>query len=223
MSVLKNSSAPGRRERNKAEKLRRIEAAARALFAELGYEATSTRAIAERAEIAAGTLFTYFPEKRLLLIHVMRRAIDEALEEAMATIPAVPPADPVDAIAHLFGAIFRAYEEDPRLARVFVKEVMFVDGELGADLAAWTLAFIARVGSTLEGWRRAGALDVETEPATAAYQIFAQYYFALVAWLGTPAMSGDVRDTMFRASVGQLMRGLAPRGVAEVAQTRRKR
>jgi AcrR family transcriptional regulator len=209
MSVLKNVPALGRREQNKADKLRRIEDAARALFAEQGYEETSTRAIAERAGIAAGTLFTYFPEKRLLLIHVVRSAIDEAIEEALATLPAVP-SDPVAALEHLFGAIYGAYEEDPRLSRVFVKEVLFVDGELGVELSSWTLAFVARLGGILDGWRRAGVLGAHVEPATAAYQIFALYYFGLVSWLGGSAVTSELRDTLFRASLVQLLHGLAP-------------
>ena len=58
-----------RRARRKTETLRRIEEAGWQLFTTRGYEATSTREIAEAADIAAGTLFNYFPEKRSLLIH----------------------------------------------------------------------------------------------------------------------------------------------------------
>src|SRR6185295_9245740 len=104
MSVLKTTSPTlSRRDRNKAEKLSRIEAAARALFDELGYDATTTRAIAHRADVAAGTLFTYFPEKKQLLLHLVRAQVDAAIERAFDTMPAVPR-DPVDALVHLFGA-----------------------------------------------------------------------------------------------------------------------
>jgi len=66
----------GRRARRKTETLRRIEDAGWHLFRTRGYEATSTREIAEAADIAAGTLFNYFPEKRGLLIHLMQRELD---------------------------------------------------------------------------------------------------------------------------------------------------
>jgi AcrR family transcriptional regulator len=52
------------RERNKEDKLARIEHAARRLFSKQGYDLTTTREIAERAGIGVGTLFVYFPEKR---------------------------------------------------------------------------------------------------------------------------------------------------------------
>lgn len=217
MSTLKTG---GRRARNKAEKLARIEEAARSLFAELGYEATTTRAIAERADIAAGTLFTYFPEKRLVLVHLVRVDLERAVERALGTMPAVPPGDPVDALVHLFGAIFRAYERDEGLARVFVKELLFVEGDLGVELGSWTLGFIAKLGALLGQWREAGALGQHVEPATAAYQIFSFYYFGLVTWLGAAPVTPRIRDTMFRASLEQLVRGLGPSGPTQKGRAR---
>lgn len=196
------------RARKKKDKLRRIERAARELFAELGYEETTTRAIAERAEIAAGTLFTYFPEKRALLLHLMRSDIDEALEGAFETMPAVPPADPVDALVHLFGAIYRAYERDERLARVFVRESLFIEGDVGVEMATWTMAFLARLGLTFEQWKDDGQLAAHVDGATAAYQAFSLYYFGLVGWLGSAAITRAVRDSLFVSSLRQLMRGL---------------
>jgi len=199
------------REKKKRAKLRRIEVAARALFAERGYEATTTREIAERAEIATGTLFTYFPEKRALLLHLVRADIDEALEAAFDSMPQVPPADPVDALRHLFGAIFAAYGRDERLARVFVRESLFIEGDVGVEMATWTMAFVTRLALLLDGWRREGVLAAHADGATAAYQVFAQYYFGLVGWLGSPAITPEVRDSLFHASLRQLVRGLEDR------------
>ena len=51
--------AEGRRARKKREKAARIRTAARELFARHGYDETTTRSIAEAAEIATGTLFLY--------------------------------------------------------------------------------------------------------------------------------------------------------------------
>jgi len=209
MTALKKEPT-GRREKNKADKLRRIEEAARALFAERGYDATTTREIAERADVAAGTVFTYFPEKRLILLRLVRGDVDRAIERAFRTLPTVPPADPVDALVHLFGAIYRAYARDLGLARVFVKELLFVEDAATVESATWTLSFITRLSAVMEGWRRGGALGPHVEPATAAYQVFALYYFGLVGWLGSAPITPALRDTLFRAALEQLMRGLRP-------------
>src|SRR6202011_2612485 len=51
----------------KAETRQRILEAARQLFAASGYEASTTRDIADAAGIANGTLFNYFPNKEAIL------------------------------------------------------------------------------------------------------------------------------------------------------------
>ena len=53
------SQPAGRRERNKQQKLDRITAAARELFAERGVDEVTTQEIADKADIGAGTLFLY--------------------------------------------------------------------------------------------------------------------------------------------------------------------
>jgi AcrR family transcriptional regulator len=47
---------------------RQILEAAVAVFSEAGYEGATVRAIAERAGLAEGTLYLYFPSKRPLLL-----------------------------------------------------------------------------------------------------------------------------------------------------------
>lgn len=214
--MLKNERAQkrGRREAKKQEKTLRIEAAARASFADAGYEATTTRAIAEQAEIAVGTLFTYFPNKRALLFHIVRGDLERAVDDAFAHLPAVPPADPVDALLSIFAAIYRVYEADERMAKAFVKEALFAadvsSDRVGTELAAWTFSFIARLGKVVEEWRSDGIVGSHVDSPTAGFQAFSHYYFALVSWLGSSAVTPEVRDSLLRASLRQLMRGLGP-------------
>lgn len=55
---------PDRRERRKAETRRRLIAAARRLFVEHGYDATRPQDIARAADVAAGTFYLHFDDKR---------------------------------------------------------------------------------------------------------------------------------------------------------------
>ncbi len=59
--------SPARRERKKREARHRIYDAAFALFIEQGYDATTVDQIAERADVAKGTVFNYFPRKTSFL------------------------------------------------------------------------------------------------------------------------------------------------------------
>jgi AcrR family transcriptional regulator len=55
---------PGRREQNKAENRAALLKAARSVFAEMGYAAAGVRDIVRRTDLASGTFYNYFKDKR---------------------------------------------------------------------------------------------------------------------------------------------------------------
>jgi AcrR family transcriptional regulator len=111
---------PGLRERQKAERRRRIEAAAREVFREKGYEAATTREIAERAEVSIGTLFAYAADKRDLLIMVYRDELHDLTEATFATVPA--GAGLLEQLMHVLAPRYAYWNADPKLARHAVRE-----------------------------------------------------------------------------------------------------
>src|SRR5688572_15883631 len=82
-------SSEGRRERNKQEKLDRITAAARELFAERGVDEVTTQEIADKADIGAGTLFLYAKTKGELLLLVQNSSYADALDEGKAAAESI--------------------------------------------------------------------------------------------------------------------------------------
>jgi AcrR family transcriptional regulator len=60
-------TAPGRRERRRAETREKLFQAAMQLFAERGFFATTTEDITEAADVGQGTFFNYFPTKQHVL------------------------------------------------------------------------------------------------------------------------------------------------------------
>jgi AcrR family transcriptional regulator len=65
----------------KAATRQRILAAAAQLFAGKGFDASTTRDIADAAGIAAGTVFNYFPTKEAILASLVAEAARQACEE----------------------------------------------------------------------------------------------------------------------------------------------
>lgn len=194
-----------RRERRKEATLRRIEAAGWRLFTTGGYEATSTREIAREADIAAGTLFNYFPEKRNLLIHLMQQRLDAAVELAFA---AVVPSTLERELNELFDALNDCYAEERRLSRIFIKELLFTDGAKRAESAAWTFGLVQRIGELVERAKRRGELDASVDSMEAAQQLFSAHYFGLVTWLGGTIPSRGAHRERQQASLRLLLRGL---------------
>ena len=75
---------PGLRERKKQRTRDQIVVAARELFVDRGYDATSIADIAERADIAVSTFFGYFPSKA----DVLFAGYDEVLDDYVAAVEA---------------------------------------------------------------------------------------------------------------------------------------
>lgn len=67
---------------------KRIVQAAQKLFAQQGFEATTTRDIARHAQIAAGTLFNYFPSKESIVDCLIGEACASAEDKFSATVDA---------------------------------------------------------------------------------------------------------------------------------------
>ncbi|MDP9793308.1 AcrR family transcriptional regulator [Catenuloplanes nepalensis] len=68
---------PVRRQARGERRIAEILDAALALFAEAGYEGTSTNAIAARAGISPGSLYQYFPNKDAIADALSQRLLDE--------------------------------------------------------------------------------------------------------------------------------------------------
>jgi len=198
------------RSRNKREKLARIEVAARALFAEKGFPGTSTRELARRARIGAGTLFTYFAEKRDLLLHMFRKDIAETTDQAFRTVPRDVPF--IDQVGHVFGALFDYYQQDIALSRVFVKELMFLDERRRGEMVDLTLGFMQRLAELVAQGQERGEVREDLFALQAASQLFGVYYLAVVMWLGGALPNRAALDAQFRPSLVLAMEGLSRRG-----------
>src|SRR5689334_17206313 len=92
MATRKRSRTPAKKPAKKAAKKpagkraaqkdaiqRRILAAALQLFESKGYQSTTTRAIAQRARIAEGTVFNYFETKDDIVLYFLELEVDEAI------------------------------------------------------------------------------------------------------------------------------------------------
>jgi len=117
-----------RREREKAQRRRDILDAARALFWERGYDATTMPAVAEACELAPGTLYLYFPGKGALYAELLLEGYDVLVERLRAAAgPGRPPRDEAEALIDAFLAFA---EEFPHYFDIifFVRQ-MRVGGE----------------------------------------------------------------------------------------------
>jgi TetR/AcrR family transcriptional regulator, cholesterol catabolism regulator len=178
-----DARAGGRRERGKQAKLRRIRRAAAELFAEKGFEATTTREIAARADVGAGTLFLYVPDKQALLWLVYEETIAEALQSARGELEGDGPL--MARLHGVFVRLFEVYAADVELSRHFVRQQVFGPAtERSERLEVLRRELYARMAQEVVRARSAGEVAADVDPQQVAASCFSLYFSALTGWLG---------------------------------------
>jgi AcrR family transcriptional regulator len=188
-------ASPGRRERNKREKLARIVAAARTLFHKQGFAATTTQEIAYLADIGSGTLFLYAKSKEDLLILVFKDEILEIVDRAYASCPKT--ASVIDQVMHILNAFIAYHKQDLALASALIKEITLVtNAERRVDVNVLMNRIYGRLGAIVERAQRVGSVRADVDPQAAARNLFATYYMGLLGWLGGYASYAEFRTTL---------------------------
>ncbi len=156
MNPLRPESKPDgrvlRAERLRTARRNQVLAAARRLFAERGYHATSVHDIIAAADIARGTFYLYFESKRAIF--------DELLDDFFVTLaanvrrvdtdPAARP--PLDQLHEMMMRIFAVLENERPMARIVLREAVGLDVDVDKKLAD----FYDRIVDLIERALRAG-------------------------------------------------------------------
>jgi AcrR family transcriptional regulator len=141
--------------------------AARALIEEGGYGAASVAAIAERAGVAAGTLYRHFASKEDLFVELFRAACDrevEAMREAAAAMP--EGSAHVDVLVTVLATFAARALRRPRLAWALIAEP--VDPLVDAERIAYRARYSELTAQALRGGIEAGELPEQNVELTAA-------------------------------------------------------
>lgn len=200
------------------DKKTRIFESAAALFGERGFEAITTQQIADRADVAAGTLFRYASSKGELLLAVYNEGLQKAITtggQAAARI-----SDPTDAVIALVNPIMGFVAENPQNAVMYQRELLFGSPDLayraeGIGLVEGLEAAIARRLVFAAQARGAQTALLERGAARAARNVFAALSLLVaqpstgVSWgnNGTEELHGQIAQIVFGylASVGATM------------------
>ena len=218
MTKAKIASTPdsqlelGRRESGKLEKRRRIKAAARRMFIEKGYEASTTREIATQAGVGIGTIFVYAKDKRDLLLMIVNDDLDELSTQGVSGIDREAPL--LDQLVAFFQKRYQYWASEPSISRPAVQET-FDFLSASSEKGEQAVRFYSRRSQTLKilselvrAKQRSGEISAD-EPADLIASLLMTIYLTEVRrWLSTE--SPNTRKGM--ASLRKIL-GLAMRGV----------
>jgi AcrR family transcriptional regulator len=114
------------------DRRKRILDATIALATQGGFDAVQMRAVAERADVALGTLYRYFPSK----IHLLVSALGREFERANASIAEKPiPGDSAsERVIFVLRKTTRGLQGDPHLTEALTRAFMFADASVAAEI-----------------------------------------------------------------------------------------
>ena len=198
--------ALSRREQNKAEKRSRIITAARVLFSDKGFDATTTQAIAEAADVAAGTLFLYARTKDDLLILVFREEMSELVDLAYAC--ARHQLALMGQLIVFFETFVAYHERDLPLARALMRQLGYVASPEQREAVSHLMTgLLRRLALLIEAAKGRGEVQLGTPLIPAAQAIFGVYYLNLGGLL-SGYVSREQFDRDLSTQLELLLRGL---------------
>jgi AcrR family transcriptional regulator len=163
----------------------RILAATLSLAAKGGYEAVQMREVAERSEVALGTLYRYFPSKVHLLVSAMAAEV-ERLSQRLGKRQFVGDTR-AERVAFVLERSTRSLQRDPLLTEAMVRAMMAADATVATEVAAVRSGMAQLIVQAIRGDGPAQEHDEELAA------ILQDVWFARqIAWLGGRIDAADV-------------------------------
>jgi AcrR family transcriptional regulator len=162
----------------------RILDATLALASKGGYDAVQMRTVAERADVALGTLYRYFPSK----IHLLVTALAQEFERTQDKLDRKPiPGDtPYDRVLYVLGRITKTMQREPMLTEAMTRAFMFADPSAATEVNA-----VARLMERM--FTRAMHDGSPTADEIAVARVLGDVWLSsLVAWVTRRASASDV-------------------------------
>jgi AcrR family transcriptional regulator len=166
------------------ERRKRIIDATLALASKGGYDAVQMREVAERADVALGTLYRYFPSKIHLLVSGLIREFEQT-KEKLDRRP-IPGDTPAERIIYVLNKVTKTMQREPLLTEAITRAFMFADPSAAAEVNA--------VAALMEQMLTDAMHDGQpTADERAIARVIGDVWLSnLVAWVTRRASANDV-------------------------------
>jgi len=114
------------------ERRKRILDATMAIASKGGYEAVQMRAVADRADVAVGTLYRYFPSKVHLLVSALGREFERI--DAKTDRSTLVGGTPHQRLNFMISKLNRAMQRNPLLTEAMTRAYVFADASAAGEV-----------------------------------------------------------------------------------------
>jgi AcrR family transcriptional regulator len=190
----------GLRARNQLQRRKRIVKAAAALASRGGIEAMQMRTVAERAGVALGTLYRYFPSKMDLVVAVISEELD-LLQDSIERRP-LAGKNPAERAVEVLMRATRGLMREPELADALVRSMLLTSEQVDTNFGDRVdrLLVHAALGQSAEA-------DVHPDQLRLAYLLQSVWVFELLQLLkGKHTLTETARHLQLAAD--RLLHGL---------------
>jgi AcrR family transcriptional regulator len=197
-----------RRQRRIARRRGRILAAAAQVFAQQGYAGATTREIAEAADLAEGTLYNYFGNKREILLAIARES-ETPMVEALQELGGL---EGREAMVALFEKALDISEAQLPFTQTVVSEA-WVDDDILQEFVVVRLKQIHQLLAALIAAQVEAGVFRPVNPGLGAQLLMGMFGGLILPALRgvAPLPSHQERRAIAREVVGVLLEGVLPR------------
>jgi AcrR family transcriptional regulator len=170
------------------ERRKRILDVTLALASKGGYEAVQMRTVAERADVALGTLYRYFPSKIHLLVGALTMEMDQ-IQDKLDRKP-IPGETPTDRMLYVLSRVTRNLQRDPLLTEAMTRAFMFADPSAATEVNAVAGQMVRMFTKAMHDG------EPSAEDIAIARVIGDVWLSNLVAWVTRRASADDVSSRL---------------------------
>jgi TetR/AcrR family transcriptional regulator len=188
-------------------------AGARSLFAQRGYDAVSTRQVAEAADVNPAMIHYYFGSKEGLYEAMLADTFSPLIERLTAVLAS---ADDADALSNFFKLYMHTLGANPWMPPLILREVVAEGGRL----RGWFIQQFASKGGgmltrLIEREQAAGRIRADADPTLTALSMVSLAVFPFVAMPVTREVFGirvktDYLDRLIAHTERVFLKGVAP-------------
>ncbi|WP_203335670.1 TetR family transcriptional regulator [Nocardioides limicola] len=171
------------------ERRRRILDATVELASAGGFDAVQMREVADRADVALGTLYRYFPSKIHLLVSAL--ALEFEASRKIISAKQIPGDSQAERVMYVLRRATRGLQKDPNLTEALTRAFMFADASVKDEIHVVGMLLTDMLTKAM-GHRE----EPTAEDVAVARVIGDVWLAALVGWVTGRSSVGDVIDHM---------------------------
>lgn len=174
------------------DRRRRILQATIEIASKGGFDAVQMRAVTQRADVALGTLYRYFPSKIHLLVSALGAQF-EGVSDNLSKTP-IPGDSAADRVIWVLGKATRGMQRDPNLTEALTRAFMFADKSVAGEIHTVGMQLTTMLTHAIQGGAYDEHAELTDENVAIARVISDVWLSALVAWVTGRFSADDVRE-----------------------------